>query len=211
VAGVERIAAKLTGADMKDEEKGKHFQQTDWLQYWTNAAQEWQRAYSWALDGFMQRAERGEGAKANMAWNPEDLPRMWSRMMETWTAGMGAMPASGIAMPGASSQQEITSCASQAYFATMTNLMRWWMRMAQSWGEYARNAASKSATAMPDGVALNVFADETRAQMRKVVEISFEECALMQRQMEGLAEQIRNIAAGSAADLDPRRRARAKD
>jgi hypothetical protein len=85
------------------------------------------------------------------------------------------------------------------------------MRMAQSWGEYARNAASKSATAMPDGAALNVFADETRAQMRKVVEISFEECALMQRQMEGLAEQIRNIAAGSAADLDPRRRARAKD
>ena len=196
---------------MKDEEKGTQFQQTDWLQYWTNAAQEWQRAYSSALEGFMQRVERGDGVKANMAWNPEDLPRMWSRMMETWTAGMGGMPASGMAMPGASSQQEITSCASQAYFATMTNLMRWWMRVAQSWGEYGRNAAGKSGTGMPDGAALNIFADETRAQMRKVVEISFEECALMQRQMEELAERIRSIALGSAADLDPRRRARAKE
>ena len=195
---------------MKDEDKGTYFQHADWLQYWTTAMQDWQRAYSWAVDGFVQRAEQMGGMQGPTG-SPEDLTRMWSRMMETWTRGMPGMPVAGMGIPGASSQQEITGCASQAYFATMTNLMRWWMRVAQSWGEYARNAAGKSASSMQDGTALNVFADETRAQIRKVVDISTEECALLQRQMEDLAERIRSIAAGTGADLDPRRRARAKE
>ena len=199
---------------MKDQDTGTYFQNADWLQYWTTAMQDWQRAYSWAMDGFVQRAEQMGGMQGGPTGSPEDLTRMWSRMMEAWTRGMPGMPGvpmAGTAMPGGSTQQEITGCASQAYFATMTNLMRWWMRVAQSWGEYARTAAGKSATSMQDGTALNVFADETRAQIRKVVEISVEECSLLQRQMEDLAERIRGIAAGTGTDHDTRRRARAKE
>jgi hypothetical protein len=199
---------------MKDQDKGTYFQHADWLQYWTTAMQDWQRAYSWAMDGFVQRAEQMGGMQGSPTGAPEDLTRMWSRMMEAWTSGMPGMPGmqmTGMGVPGASSQQEITGCASQAYFATMTNLMRWWMRVAQSWGEYARTATGKSTHSLQDGTALNVFADETRAQIRRVVEISFEECALMQRQMEDLAERIRSIAAGTGADHDMRRRARAKE
>src|SRR5438067_10585613 len=103
-------------------------------------------------------------------------------MMENWAGGISAMP--GMGMPGTSvpgvgsgPQQEIAVCALQAYFATMSNLLRWWTRVAQAWGEYGRNATARSASAMQDGTALGMFADETRAQMRRVVDISLEECA----------------------------------
>ena len=39
---------------MKDDDKGTYFQQADWLQYWSTALLDWQRAYSWAMDGFAQ-------------------------------------------------------------------------------------------------------------------------------------------------------------
>jgi hypothetical protein len=196
---------------MKDDDKGTYFQQADWLQYWTTAMLDWQRAYSWAMDGLVQRAEQMGGMRGGPAWSSEDLTRMYSRMMETWTSGMGAMPGAQSGIPGASGQQAITGCAAQAYFATMTNLLRWWMRVAQSWSEYGRNAAARSGTAMQDGSTLGVFADETRAQMRKVVDISLEECALLQRQMEELGDRIRNIVDGVGPDADPRRWARAKE
>ena len=41
-------------------------------------------------------------------------------------------------------RQQIGACASQAYFATMANLLRWWMRVAQTWAEFARTAAARS-------------------------------------------------------------------
>jgi len=206
---------------MKDDDKGTYFQQADWLQYWTTAMMDWQRAFSWAVDGLGQRAEQMSGVRGGPAWNPEDLQHMWSRMLETWASGMGAMPS--MTMPGmmgpgmmgsgagSESQQRIVGCASQAYLASVSNLLRWWMRVAQSWGEYGRNAAARSATAMQDGTALGMFADETRAQMRRVVDISLEECALMQRQMEAFGDQIRNVVEGVAPELDPRRWAKAKE
>src|SRR5690349_17967255 len=103
---------------MKDEDKGTYFQPGDWMQYWSTAMHDWQRAYTWATDAFAQRAEQMGGMRGGPAWSPEDLKRMWSQMMENWTRGMGSMP--GMNMPGGSEQQQITGCASQAYFATMT-------------------------------------------------------------------------------------------
>lgn len=210
---------------MKDDDKGTYSQLADWLQYWTTAMQDWQRTYSWALDGFAQRAEQMTGMRGGPALSPDDFMRMGSRMVENWAAAMNAMSSgmgmpSGITMPpgmgmpdmsGGSGQQQIGACASQAYFATMTNLLRWWMRVAQTWAEFARTAAARSSGAVPDGSALGVFADETRAQLRRIVEISLEESARLQRQMEQLAEQIRVVVDGAAASGEPHRWARAKD
>jgi hypothetical protein len=212
---------------MKDDDKGSYSQQADWLQYWTTAMQDWQRTYSWALDGFAQRAEQMTGMRGGPALSPDDLMHMGSRMVENWAAamsamssGMGmpsgmAMPAGmgmpGMSMPGGSGRQQIGACTSQAYFATMANLLRWWMRVAQSWAEFARTAAARSGGPLPDGSALGVFADETRAQLRRIAEISLEESAHLQRQMEQLAEQIRNVVDGAAAGADPHRWTRMKD
>ena len=212
---------------MKDDDKGTYSQPADWLQYWTTAMQDWQRTYSWALDGFAQRAEQMTGMRGGPALSPDDLMRMGSRMVENWAAAMSAMSSGmgmpsgmatppgmgmrGMSMPGGSGRQQIGACASQAYFATMANLLRWWMRVAQSWGEFARTAAARSGAPLPDGSALGVFADETRAQLRRIAEISLEESAQLQRQMEQLGEQIRNVVDGAAASADPHRWTRMKE
>jgi len=85
------------------------------------------------------------------------------------------------------------------------------MRVAQAWGEYARSAGARSGAGAVDGTALGVLADETRAQLRKIVEISLEESALLQRQMEQLADQVRNVVDGLGPDAPARRWARAKE
>src|SRR4051794_4239360 len=117
---------------MKDDDKSTYFQQADWLQYWSTAMLEWQRAYTWAMDGFAQRAEQMSGMRGGPALSPDDFLRMWSRMMENWTGGMDAMPpgmmgamASGMGSkspgaggPGTDEQQQISGCATQAYFAS---------------------------------------------------------------------------------------------
>jgi len=209
---------------MKDDDKGTYFQQADWLQYWSTAMLDWQRAYTGAMDGFAQRAEQMTGMRGGPALSPDDFMQMWSRMMENWTGGMGAMPPGvggvapgmGRSSPGAGGsgtdeQQRISGCATQAYFASVSNLFRWWMRVAQAWGEYTRSAGARSTAGATDGRALGLFADETRAQLRRVVEISLEESALLQRQMEQLGEQIRNIVDGLGPDAQARRWARAKE
>jgi hypothetical protein len=210
---------------MKDDDKGTYFQQADWLQYWSTAMLDWQRAYTWAMDGFAQRAEQMSGMRGGPALTPDDFMRMWSRMMENWTGGMNAMspgmmgamassmgPRSpGTGGPGTHEQQQISGCATQAYFASVSNLLRWWMRVAQAWGEYARSAGARSTGAAVDGTALGVLADDTRAQLRKIVEISLEESVLLQRQMEQLADQIRNVVDGLGPDAQARRWARAKE
>jgi len=202
---------------MKDDDKGTYFQQADWLQYWSTAMLDWQRAYTWAMDGFAQRAEQMSGMRGGPALSPDDFMRMCSRMMENWTGGMGAMPpgmggaAPGTGGPGTDEQQRISGCATQAYFASVSNLLRWWMRVAQAWGEYARSAGARSTAETVDGTALGVLADETRAQLRKIAEISLEESALLQRQMEQLADQIRNVVDGLGPHAEARRWARAKE
>ena len=74
---------------MKDDDKGTYFQQADWLQYWSTAMLDWQRAYTGAMDGFAQRAEQMTGMRGGPALSPDDFMQMWSRMMENWTGGMG--------------------------------------------------------------------------------------------------------------------------
>ncbi len=194
---------------MSDDDNRTSSQQADWLKYWSTAMADWQRTYASAMEGFAQRAEQMTGMRGAPGFVPEDLMRMWSRLFETWTAGMSAMP-SGMGAAG-TPQQQIAACAAQAYFATTANMMRWWMRVAQSWGEYGRNAAARSASGMQDPATLGILADETRAQMRKIVDISFEECSLLQRQMEELGEKVRSLVGGAMSDFDPRRWAKTKE
>jgi len=206
---------------MNESDKGTYFQPQDWLQLWSTAVHDWQRAYSWAWDGFAQRAEQMPGMRGGPALAPDALMNMGSRMMENWAAAMRAMSggrampgamsmASGIDMPGSATQQQIGACVTQAYLATGANLLRWWMRVGQSWADYARTSASRVAGGGSDPSTLGVLADETRAQLRKVADITVEEASTMQRQMEQFAEQIRTIIDPGAPDREPQRRARTK-
>jgi len=123
----------------------------------------------------------------------------------------GAMSmASGMNMPGSATQQQIGACVTQAYLATGANLLRWWMRVGQSWADYARTSASRVAGGGSDPSTLGVLADETRAQLRKVADITVEEASTMQRQMEQFADQIRNILDPGPPDREPQRRAHTK-
>src|SRR5918912_134935 len=124
---------------MSEADKATYFQPGDWMQYWSTAMQDWQRAYAWAWDGFAQRAEEMTGMRGGPAFSPDDFVRMGARMMENWSAAMKGMPGlgmpgmampEGMGLPGASGQQQIAACAKQAYLATLTSLMRWWMRVA---------------------------------------------------------------------------------
>lgn len=181
----------------------------DWMQFWSTAMSDWQRAYSWAYEGFAERAQQ-MGAMSGPGYNPDEMMRIWTSMTDAWRAAMGGMPMAP-GMGSGDSSQQIRGCATQAYYASMSNLMRWWTRSAQSWADYARSTAALSAGAALDGRALAVLADETRAQLRRLADISLEESALLQRQLEQLAEQVRAAVDGMAQDAQPRRYARAKD
>jgi hypothetical protein len=188
------------------------------MQYWATAMQDWQRTYAWVWDGFAQRAGEMSGMRGGHALTPEDFMRMGTRAMESWSHAMQAMPgmAPGFAMPqnlglpGGEAQQQISACAAQAYLASMATLMRWWMRMAQTWAEYAQANAARSSAGL-DASALGVLADDTRAQLRKIVEISMEEGAALQRQMTELGEQVRSIIDGAKPMSEPHRWAKAKE
>src|SRR5689334_24149143 len=129
---------------MTESDKGTFFQPGDWMQLWATAIQDWQRTYGWMWDGFAQRTEGMTGARGGRALTPDDLMRFGTRLMENWSNAMKAMPGmtlapgfplpEGMGLPGGAAQQQIGACAAQAYLATMSSLVRWWMRVAQAWG-----------------------------------------------------------------------------
>ena len=171
---------------------------------------DWQRAYL-VGDGRLRAARRADERHARRAGaqsggfhahvvahdgdldrrHERDAPRDDGAMARAWA------PSSRRRRPGSDEQQQISGCATQAYFASVSNLLRWWMRVAQAWGEYARNAAHGPA---PERCGRH-GARRTRRRDARAAQKNRRDLARgMRRCCSGrwkqLADQIRNVVDG---------------
>ena len=128
-------------------------------------------------------------------------------MMRSWAAA-----ADGAGLPGAGNPraQSITQAITQAHGVAAAASMRVWMRGAQSLAQYQQESAAAGGPEGADQVARQ--ADAARAHLRRLGEISLEEAQSLHAILQGLAEQLRASMETpvTAADLPPRRYARAK-
>ena len=130
-----------------------------------------------------------------------------SDMMRSWAAAAG-----GAGLPGAGNPcgQAITQSMTQAHLVAAATSMRVWTRGAQSLAQYQQDSGAVGGAADADQVARQ--ADAARAHLRRLGEVALEEAHSLAATLQGLSEQLRASmeTPATAADLPPRRYARAK-
>ena len=139
---------------------------------------------------------------------------LYAEWLRAWAALAGGVPGDAVTKQtlgrpgGLGAAGQVTAVLAQANFATATALMRSWARAMESWVKYGQAGARGLAplASGKDGEDLAKLVDEAREHLRRLGESAVEEAGELNKQLQALAEQLRNIVEDEPSSAAPPRR-----
>ena len=163
----------------------------------------------WALGASTLETALGQtqpdGAAASLKPCVDQMVRAATALRDLTETGAGAVPGLG--------RSDVASLAAQACLVASVGGLRYWSKLAQTYGAHQAAIVQSLAASMNNSGGSEdqrVLTDELRAYLREVGDVSVQEARAFQSELEKLAAEVATAAASSDTSPDYRRRWKAK-
>jgi hypothetical protein len=155
------------------------------------------------------------GATEGFAPFLDPMLRAASAFRKITEAGAGAFSGEWSTAPdGRTKAGDISLLVAQAYLAASVSGVRYWRRVAQTYGTHQSGILQSLLARITDSSMSDnercALIDEIRAYLREIGDVSFQEARIFQSELEKLSAQVADVGGTSAEPSAHRRRWKAK-